>query len=67
MAKKDDENFETSMKCWICDNTFLEGNFTVKDHCQVTGKYRSAVVGVTVYHRQSKLKNSNRVSQSKKL
>ena len=48
MAKKDDENFETSMKCWICDNTFLEGNFTVKDHCQVTGKYRSAVVGVTV-------------------
>ena len=42
MTKKDEENFESSLKCWICDNTFVEGDVKVRDHCHVTGKYRGA-------------------------
>ena len=42
ITKEDDENFETSTKCWICDYTFVESNVKVRDHCHVTGKYRSA-------------------------
>ena len=26
MTKEDNENFERSTKCWICDNTFVEGD-----------------------------------------
>ena len=57
-------NFESSLKCWICDNTFFEGDVKVRDHCHITGKYSGAA------HRdqcQSKLQNSHRVSHSKKL
>ena len=42
MIKKDDENVENSTKCWICDNTFVEGDIKVRGNCHVTGKYRDA-------------------------
>ena len=42
MTKEDDENFESSVKCWICDNSFAEGDVKVRDHCRVTGKYGGA-------------------------
>ena len=42
MIKEDNENFESSTKCWICDNSFVESNVKVRDHCCVTGKYRGA-------------------------
>ena len=38
---KDHESFENSTNCWICDNTFVEGDANVRDLCHVTGKYRS--------------------------
>ena len=41
MTKKNDENFESSAKCWISDNSFVEDDVKVRDHCHVTGKYRS--------------------------
>ena len=31
------------LKSWICDNTFLEGDIKVRDHCHVTGKGKGAV------------------------
>ena len=37
MAKEDDENFENSTKCWICDSTFAEGDNKVRDNFLVTG------------------------------
>ena len=40
MTKEEDDNFESSTKCWICDNTFVEGSVKVRDHCHITGKYR---------------------------
>ena len=35
MTKKDNENFKSSTKCWICDNDYDD----VNDHCHITGKY----------------------------
>ena len=31
MTKEDVKDFESSTKCWICDNNFVETGFTVKD------------------------------------
>ena len=39
-TKEDDEN---SAKCWICHNAHVDGNFTVRDHCHITKKYRGSV------------------------
>ena len=38
MTKEDDEDFENSTKCWICDNDYIDGDVEVRDHCCVTGK-----------------------------
>ena len=40
MTKKDNEDFENSNKCWICDNDYIDGDVRVKGHCHITGKYR---------------------------
>ena len=40
MTKKDNEYFENSTKCWICDNAFVGGDVKVRDHCDITGKHR---------------------------
>ena len=40
MTKKDNENFENSSKCWICDNNYIDKDVKVRDHCHITGKYR---------------------------
>lgn len=42
MTKEDSENGESSTKFWICDNTFVEGDIKVRDHCHVTKKCRGA-------------------------
>ena len=43
MIKENDEDFENSAKCWICDNAYVGGDIKVRDHCYITRKYgRSA-------------------------
>ena len=39
MAKKENEYFENSTKCWIYDNAYSDGGVKVRDHCHITGKY----------------------------
>ena len=39
MSKKDNEDFENSSKCWICNNGYTDNDVKVRDHCQITGKY----------------------------
>ena len=39
MTRKDNEDFKNSAKCWICDNTYVDGDVKVKDHCHITRKY----------------------------
>lgn len=33
MSKEDSKSFESSLKCWVCDNAFVEGYIKVEDHC----------------------------------
>ena len=40
MTKEDDKDFKNSTKCCICDNTYVDGDLKVKDHCHITRKYR---------------------------
>ena len=42
MTKEDNEDFENSTKCWICDNDYVDGDVKVRDHCHITGKYRGS-------------------------
>ena len=39
ITKKDNEDFEKSISCWICDNNHVDGDITVRDHCHITEKY----------------------------
>ena len=45
MAKKDNEDFENSTKCCICDNDYIDNDVKVRDHCHITGKYRGSAQG----------------------
>ena len=42
MTKKDNEDFENSTKCWICDNAYFDGDVKVRNYCHITGKYRGS-------------------------
>ena len=42
ITKGDNEDFEDSTKCWICDNAYADGDVKVRDHCHITGKYRGS-------------------------
>ena len=43
MTKEDNEDFENSTKCWICDNDYIDTDVKVRDHCHITGKYREVL------------------------
>ena len=43
MTKEDNEDFENSPKCWICENDYINDNVKVRNHCHITGKYRGSV------------------------
>ena len=42
MTKEDNEDFENSTKCWIYNNDYIDTDAKVRDHCHITGKYRSS-------------------------
>ena len=42
MTRRNDEDFENSTKCWICDNAYVDGDVKARDHCHITGKYRGS-------------------------
>ena len=40
MTKEDNENFNDSTKCWICDNDYIYDDVKVRDHYHIIGKYK---------------------------
>ena len=42
MSAAEEEKFQLSNNCWICDKLFGVGDEKVRDHCHITGKYRGA-------------------------
>ena len=56
MTKEDNEDFQNSTKCMICDNDYINTDIKVRYHCRVTGKYRGSVptdcnIDVKLYHK----------------
>ena len=43
MTKEDNEDVKNSTKCWIWDNDYTDNDVKLRDHCHITGKYRSSV------------------------
>ena len=48
MTKEDDEDFENSNKCWICDNIYVDCDLKVRDHCHITGKYKDCNINLNL-------------------
>ena len=42
MSAEEDEKFQSSNFCWICNKLFNVGDEKVRDHCHITGRYRCA-------------------------
>ena len=42
LSADDEERFQSSNKCWICNKLFDIGGNKVRDHCHITGKYRGS-------------------------
>ena len=40
MAIEDENNYQNSEYCWICNKKIIKDK--VRDHCHITGKYRGA-------------------------
>ena len=36
ITKKENEVFENSTKCWICDNASIDNDVKVIDHCHIS-------------------------------
>ena len=58
MTEKDNKDFENSTKYWINENAYFYGNVKVRDHCQITEKYRGSAhrdcdINVKLNHKHS--------------
>ena len=42
MSAEENEKFELTNICWICDRLIENTDNKVRDHCHITGKYRGA-------------------------
>ena len=40
MTIEDENNYQNSEDCWICNEKITEDKDKVRDHCHITGKYR---------------------------
>ena len=42
MTTEDENNYQNSENCWICNEKIINNKDKVRDHCHITGKYRGA-------------------------
>ena len=42
MSEKEEEQFQSSNICWICEKLIDDDNEKLRNHCHVTGKFRGA-------------------------
>ena len=42
LTKEEEENFQSSNTCWICEKLIEDDDEKVRDHCHITGKFRGA-------------------------
>ena len=46
MIKEDNQDFENSTKCCICDNTYVDGEVKVRDNYRISGSEHRIVISV---------------------
>ena len=42
IMSEEEEQFQSSNTCWICEKLIDDDDEKVRDHCHVTGKFRDA-------------------------
>ena len=42
MSEEEEEQFQSSKTCWICEKLIDNDDEKVRDHCHITRKFRSA-------------------------
>ena len=42
MSEEEEEQFQSSKTCWICEKLIDDNDEKVRDNCHVTGKFRDA-------------------------
>ena len=42
MSEKEEEEFQSSNNCWICEKLIDDDDEKVRDHCHITGKFKDA-------------------------
>ena len=42
LAIEDENNYQNSQECWICDQKIINNKDKVRDHCHITGKFRGS-------------------------
>ena len=42
MTKKDNEDFQNSTTCRICDNNYIDNDVKERNHCHIFGKYKGS-------------------------
>ena len=42
LTEEEEEEFQRSTHCWICNKKYKEDQKPVRDHCHITGKYRGS-------------------------
>ena len=67
MSKEEEEQFQSSHTCWICEKPIYNNNEKVRDYCHVTGKFRSAAHWSCNINLQLTKKGSCNLSQFKRL
>ena len=40
MTEEEEQQFESSNTCWICETLIDDDSEKVRDHCHITGKFR---------------------------
>ena len=48
MNKEDNKYFKNSTKCSICDNEYVDNDVKVRDHFQITEKYRGLEIAISI-------------------
>ena len=42
IISEEEEQFQSSNTCWICEKLIDDDDEEVRDHCHITGKFRGA-------------------------
>ena len=46
MSYEEEEQFQSSNACWMCEKLIDNENEKVRGHCLITAKFRDAAIGV---------------------